>query len=303
MAAVSAVLLYMSVSTVMVLANKTMTYSYGFTATNVLLLAQMLVTLLALTLLRSLGTLSLEPITAENVRLVWPVTVFYVLNAGVSLLALRFLSLTAYSAIKRLTPLFILPLDWAVRRERLPASQAMSCAAIVGGTLLMAGFDGRSPLLGYVLGVASCACQAAYMVFVKRRGSATVRAMSSASILRLHSGIAIPLLLPVVLLSGEWMLAMRFPRWREPMFLAAITLWPLCGCLLNYALFLCTNVTSPMTASLAGHIKGAFLSVAGFFAFEGAPWSLPFLAGLGLNVGGSAVYVWQKYERLGDKPG
>lgn len=286
---------YIGVSAVMVVLNKLMPYTYGFVATNFLLLVQMLLTILIVNALHLAGLVHADGLTVESVRRVWPVTLFYVLNAAASLLAVRFLNLTAYSAIKRLTPLFILPVDVFVRGVRVRARLAAACAVIVLGTTLMARFDAKSPLLGYALGLCSCACQAAYLVFVKQRG---VDGMSSVNMLYLHSFLSLPLLLLLVMATGELRAALAFPRWSDASFVALLLAWPVCGCLLNYALFLCTSVTSPMTTSIAGHIKGAALTLLGFFTFEGGTVTAPFLTGLALNLCGSYVYVHDKYASI-----
>jgi solute carrier family 35 protein len=282
---------YLLASLFMVVFNKSVTRTVASEATELLLLWQMSCTVVLLTALESCHCINLEPLQWSSLRRVFPVTLFYVLNVGLSLLAIKQLNLTAYSAVKRLTPICILPLDRVLRGAILPWPQLVACLVMVAGTLLMAQVDETSTWRAYLLGLASCFSQAMYMVLVKARGSANGRPLSSASMLKLNSLIAVPMLLPIVMLSGQVQLVgSKKNREHIGMFIPLVV-WPTVGMMLNYALFLCTKVTDPITVTIVGHLKGAILSISGFFVFEGAPLTLLFGAGLALNLCGSLWYM------------
>ncbi|KAF6002158.1 hypothetical protein F1559_001568 [Cyanidiococcus yangmingshanensis] len=201
--AILACMLYLIVSMFMIVLNKAVTRTNAGDATALLLLWQMSCTVVFLGALEHCQCLRLEPVRRSSLSRILPVTVFYVLNVGVSLLAIRHLNLTAYSAVKRLTPLCIVPLDRVLRGVVMTWSQLFACFVMVIGTLFMARFDVTSSWRAYLLGLASCICQATYMVLVKVRGSANEKSLSTTSMLKLNSVVAVPMLLPLVILSGQ----------------------------------------------------------------------------------------------------
>lgn len=280
----------------MVFANKTLSYTFSFRTTNLLLLFQMFFTIILLRLLQLSGFITLDPFTITRARTVAPISFFYSLNAAVALVALREMSVPSYTVVKRLGPLFTLGVEAVLLNKRATRGVLLALLFMSGGTLLAAKSDTSSSAMAWLLGFLSCIFQALYLGLVKRTGLMT--GMSSFSILYYHSIMAIPCLLTLVLAVGEIGPAMEYDQWREPGFLGVLILSLFMGVMLNYALFLCTELTSPTSTSVAAQVKAMGQTVAGMFFFGGVDMNLRYLLGTVVNISGGFLYVGAKLQSI-----
>ncbi|GFR52718.1 hypothetical protein Agub_g15271, partial [Astrephomene gubernaculifera] len=82
----------------------------------------------------------------------------------------------------------------------------------------------------------------------------------------------------------------------------AVSLWgtlaacALMGCLLNFALFLCTVNNSALTTTIVGVLKGVVAVFLGFFLLGGVRFSAVNVAGIALNTAGAIWYSVIKYR-------
>ncbi len=67
--------------------------------------------------------------------------------------------------------------------------------------------------------------------------------------------------------------------------------------LLNYLIFLCSIVNSPLTTSITGQIKNILATVMGFFLFGGMPMTIAAALGLSTSTLASIWYGQIKYEQ------
>ncbi|XP_047740874.1 UDP-galactose/UDP-glucose transporter 7-like, partial [Hyalella azteca] len=79
-------------------------------------------------------------------------------------------------------------------------------------------------------------------------------------------------------------------------FLLALVLIVVVGSLFNYALFLCTAVTSALTTSLVGVAKNVVQTLGGFFAFGGVRYHPLNVTGIVMNTAGGFLYAYVKYR-------
>jgi solute carrier family 35 len=287
---------YILISGSMVFVNKAITYNYGFRCTNILLLMQMFFTIALLRIARIAGVVTFERFERVKAMQVAPVSLFYSLNAAVALLALRELSVPSYTLIKRLSPLFTLALEYILLRKRTTPSIALSLVVMTSGTIMAANADTASALSSWILGLVSCIFQALYLTFVKRSGITT--GMSSVSILYYHSILSLPFISMIILGVGELHVAFAYDRWASPSFLFFLALSLAMGLLLNYALFLCTELTSPTSTVVSGQVKAMAQTAIGMFTFGGVDANFRYLLGTVLNIGGGAGYAYSKYIAL-----
>lgn len=287
---------YVVVSASMVFVNKALTYSFGFRSTNSLLLLQMLFTIALLRTLRALRVVEFADFERHKAVQVAPVSVFYSLNAAVALVALRELSVPSYTLIKRLAPLFTLSLEYLLLGRRTTRGIAASLFVMVSGTVIAAKSDVTSSLSAWMLGVVSCLFQAMYLTYVKRSGVDT--GMSSVGILYYHSILSLPCIALIILGVGEVGAVMAYTRWSSPAFIMVLFFSLTMGLLLNYALFLCTELTSPTSTVVSGQVKAMAQTAIGMFTFGGVDMNGRYLLGTLLNIGGGCGYAASKYLAL-----
>jgi solute carrier family 35 len=287
---------YVIVSASMVFVNKALTYSFGFRSTNSLLLLQMLFTIALLRALRALRVVDFVDFERSKAAQVAPVSLFYSLNAAVALVALRELSVPSYTLIKRLAPLFTLALEFLLLGKRTTGGIAASLFVMTSGTVLAAKSDATSTLPAWMLGVVSCLFQAMYLTYVKRSGADT--GMSSVGILYYHSILSLPFIALIILGVGEISAVIAYPHWTSPAFLLILVLSLTMGLLLNYALFLCTELTSPTSTVVSGQVKAMAQTAIGMFTFGGVDMNSRYLLGTLLNISGGFGYAACKYSTL-----
>jgi solute carrier family 35 len=287
---------YILISGSMVFVNKALTYSYGFRSTNFLFLLQMLFTIALLRSARSARIVDFDHLERAKALQVAPVSLFYSLNAAVALLALRELSVPSYTLIKRLSPLFTLALEYVLLHKRTTASVALSLVVMTLGTVMAANADTASALSSWMLGLVSCLFQALYLTFVKRSGVTT--GMSSLGILYYHSVISIPFISIIILGIGELHVVVAYDRWASPAFLLVLSLSLTMGLVLNYALFLCTELTSPTSTVVSGQVKAMAQTAIGMFTFGGVDANFRYMLGTLLNIAGGFGYAYSKYSVL-----
>lgn len=287
---------YVVVSASMVFVNKALTYSFGFRSTNSLLFLQMLFTIALLRGLRALRVIEFADFERRKATQVAPVSLFYSLNAAVALVALRELSVPSYTLIKRLAPLFTLSLEYLLLGRRTTRGIVASLCIMVSGTVLAANSDVTSSLSAWMLGLVSCLFQAMYLTYVKRSGVDT--GMTSIGILYYHSILSLPFILLIIVGVGEVGAVLAYARWTSPAFLTTLFFSLTMGLLLNYALFLCTELTSPTSTVVSGQVKAMAQTAIGMFTFGGVDMNGRYLVGTLLNIGGGCGYAASKYLAL-----
>ncbi|CAN8063617.1 unnamed protein product [Agarophyton chilense] len=295
----SACLFYILVSSAMVFTNKALSYTYGFRTTNVLLFFQMIFTVVLLRFLRSAKFIDFTDFEMSRAKQVAPVSIFYSLNAAVALVALRELSVPSYTLIKRLSPLFTITLEAMLLNKYATRGIILSLLVMASGTVLAANADTSSSSSAWFLGFASCAFQALYLTFVKRSGLDT--GMNSFGILYYHSILSIPCITAIAIGVGEIGPALVYDKWTSPSFLIVFIASLLMGLLLNYALFLCTELTSPTSTVVSGQVKAMGQTVIGVFTFGGVDMNTRYTCGTLLNISGGFMYAYAKLKLLRER--
>lgn len=293
---------YILISSSMVFVNKALSYTYSFRTTNVLLIFQMLFTAILLRFLRDgLHIIDFVNFDYTRARQVAPVSLFYSLNAAVALVALRELSVPSYTLIKRLAPLLTIGLEAVLLKKLASRSVVFALLVMSMGTVLAARSDASSSSFAWMLGFASCAFQALYLTFVKRSGIDT--GMNSFGILYYHSLLSLPCLAVIALAVGELKEALVYPNWTSPSFLIVFIASLFMGLTLNYALFLCTEKTSPTSTVVSGQVKAMGQTAIGMFTFGGVDMNARYLTGTVLNIAGGFMYAFAKLKALREARG
>lgn len=291
---------YIIISSTMVFANKALSYTYAFRTTNVLLLFQMFFTIILLRFLRDgLHLIDFSDFETHRARQVAPVSVFYSLNAAVALVALRELSVPSYTLIKRLAPLLTMGLEALLLHKYPTRAIVFSLLVMSAGTVVAANSDPSSSNFGWMLGFASCAFQALYLTFVKRTSIDT--GMNSFGILYYHSILSLPCIATIAVAVGEIRPALEYDKWTSPAFLVVLIASLFMGLLLNYALFLCTELTSPTSTVVSGQVKAMGQTVIGMFTFGGVDMNAKYLSGTLLNITGGFMYAYAKLKSIRDR--
>mmetsp|Transcript_12864 Transcript_12864/g.27782 ORF Transcript_12864/g.27782 Transcript_12864/m.27782 type:complete len:379 (+) Transcript_12864:240-1376(+) len=292
---IGSAVLYGTVAVAMNFVNKFTMQVYPLS--NVVMVSQMLVTWALLQALLMLRQLDFPRFTWTKCRQLFWITVMYTLNTAFALFGLKTLNVPMYNTLKRLTPIIVLGCKAVVTR-RMPATQITASVLLVVLGCIVAGVgDLTFELYGYVFAFLSCLAQAAYLLLVEFQGAGGI---PTSEMLYYNSITSLPLLGVIVLITDE--ASHMIPRYHESVaeyglvvFWSTIMTCALMGCLLNYALFLCTANNSALTTTIVGVLKSVVAVLLGFFLLGGVPFSLVNVSGITLNTVGGIWYSLYKF--------
>ena len=145
----------------------------------------------------------------------------------------------------------------------------------------------------YFCGAVSNVTQTLYLLLVQKYATTN---QSTVETLHLNSFNTLPILAATALVNGEMTSVWQYSQYNNPMFICVFVLTISMGCLLNYALFLCTGLTSALTTSVVGGLKAMVQTVLGIFTFGGISHNIATYLGLSLNLGGGVMYLVIKFK-------
>lgn len=222
------------------------------------------------------------------------VAFLYSANVGIALVALSSLNIPMYSTFKRLTTAVVMILEFIILRKK-PSLSVSLCVVIMSCGAMIAGLgDITFDFTGYSMAAVSCIVQASYLVYVAKKEKELD--LNSFGLLNYNSILSLPFVVLVGFIKDEYTSAWNYTHWTETYFIFNFTMACALGAFLNYSIFVCTVINSPLTLTVSGQIKSIFTVTFGFFAFEGVVVTPLNILGIGLNTLGSAGYSAIKYS-------
>ena len=217
----------------------------------------------------------------------------FALHTTLALAALQDLSIPIYNVLRRMLPLTSLLMAVFILGQHPSRNIVASVILMAAGTLVTGVSDLRFTFLGYSEAIASVVAQSVYLTYVQKRG--LEKGSSALYVTYMNSVNCIPILFVYTLFSGHLQASFSFTGFTSGKFVVVFLGNTLLGCVFNYTLFLCTSMTSALTTSIVGVIKGVLTTTIGFFTFGGVPLTVFTVCGVVLNAVGGAVYVMVKY--------
>ena len=223
----------------------------------------------------------------------------YNANVAFALSSLAKVSVPTYNTLKRMTPAIVLAANKVFRfKPDPPRATVLAVVVVVFGCLVAGAGDLEFDPGGYVMGLTSCALQAAYLICVDKTGAE--KGVGSSELMVYNALLSVGPLMAVVMATGE--LSAGASRLTERSaagdvgFVAVFVVALLAGMLLNYALFLCTLANSALTTTVVGVLKGVASTLLGFFLLGGVKLSPVHVTGIAINTSGGVAYTWLTYR-------
>lgn len=275
--------------------NKLAMNTYGFNYPEIIMLAQMSVTVAALKLVHLLGKVNLPAYTKENARLCLFPSLFYVLNSTFALSALSGMNIPMYNVLKRTGPLFYIFLAVCILKKGWPSASTIGAVVLTTSGCIVAGFGdlGFEPR-AYLFGISSMFLQGIYLTLVQRLGLKDE--MSTNGILYVNSINCLPFLVIFSLLTSEFQQCFMFFQSATMQVYLTLVFVVTAGCILNYSQFLCTTMNSALTTSIVGVVKSVGTTIIGIFAFGGVTLTTYMMMGISMNIIGAFWYTFSKYR-------
>lgn len=239
-------------------------------------------------------SLKLPPVTKELAITVFPLAFFWWLYAVTGLVALRYLTIPMFSTLRKFTSLVVLVGETLILRKRSPPSVWLSVLLIVAGGCLAGATDRSASAIGYLLVGICCVATAAYLVLIVRVGASS--GLDSVGMLYYNNLLSLPLVLSFLAVgTSELRFVRSFPSLSSPTFWGVFGASSALATVLNFSVFFCTNVNSPLATTVTGQVKDMVTISVGSFAFGDVTLTPPNVAGLLLSILGSALFCGVKH--------
>lgn len=290
------ILFFMGSSLGAIFINKTCLTGYHFRYPLFLMLGQMLFAILLLTLLHILGYSRLPFANrAETCVLAVP-TALFISNVVVGLSALSLVNIPVFSAFRRLTLLFVMAAEYFFLNKTHSRPIIQTVVVMTVGAFISGIDDVSFSRLGYCLVFLNNVLTAAYLASIKRAMKDT--RFDPLALLYYTALLGFPLVALLLITTGELahvILAFRTqPELLSWGFLASLILTSMGAFAVNFSTSLCTDVTSPLTTSVAGQVKNVVQTVLGFFSWGFVPTRMN-TVGLLIALAAQIWFAYLKY--------
>ena len=253
---------YAATSVIITFANKIVLSTYGFKHELSLVLAQLVLNTLAMAVLFIAGICDAPPLNAATFRKSIPLAFWFFVYVISGLSSLRSLTVPTWSALRRLTAIFILLFDYIYDSQKAPTGIISSVALMLAGGVVAAAGDFDGTWQGYVQVAVNCAASALYLRAINTlRRSAGV---SEVGALFLTNLLCLGPVLMGMLVTREFSRVALFAHFGDTGFRLALFGSAALAGLLNYFVFLSAAVNSPLTTSITGQAKNVVGSLGGY---------------------------------------
>lgn len=260
------------------------------------MLSQLLVSTLALTVLRASGLVSIPSITPRQLTVLIIPAITFISNVTVGLLALKLVNIPMFSAFRRLSVLSVMLLEWVVLNKIVTRNVMLSVCVMVLGSFLAGLGDLSYDPLGYCLVFINNFITAANLVSIKKATIAL--SLDALSLFYYISLLSLPPVFILSLVTNDLPNAIKSISETDSLqtwsFFLALTLSAASAFLINFFTNLCTSWTSPLTTAITGQMKNVLQTILGIFAFGYVVTPLNF-SGLAVALGGSLAFARVKY--------
>jgi len=284
---------YGTVSTSITLFNKAV-FVYNFNFSSTLTLFQMLFALAFLVSLKRAGIVDFKDFDMTTAKQVFPLTFYFVAMVVTGLAALRFVNVPMYGALRRGTTWIVMLGEQLVLRKAYPVDESLSVHFMIAGALIGSIGDMGFHLFGYALTILNCVVTALYLVYIPKKKKES--ALNELGLLFFNNLLSLPTVIVLVIFT-ELPGLLKFAHWTSPGFLFVFFASAVQAFCLNYLIFLCSTVNSPLTTSITGQLKNILQTLIGLFLFGDVKPTVALIAGLAVSSASSIWYGFIKYKQ------
>lgn len=293
---------FYSVSSIlMIFVNKAVMTQYNFEYFTFLAMMQFFVTSFVIYFLKSIGRLEVPPLTIDLFKQVIPVTLMFLGNILTGLGSTKALSIPMFTALRRFSILLTMLGEWWLLGNRPSNAISFSVFLMVGGAFVAALYDLSFDTYGYLLVILNNAFTALNGVYLKKAsisngcGKISVlyyNSLFSFFIMFLYFLFEHMVSTGPIYIPSTFTNVMNYPRWNEPSFVFNFILSASMGSVLNYSIFLCTTVNSPLTTAVVGATKNIIATYASMMFFSDYTFTYLNFCGINISIAGSLFYSY-----------
>jgi len=287
---------WMSASSI--LTNKAVMGIWHFEYPLTMIGCQMIVCFVLLYSLRAFGWISFPDWNWGTALKALPLAAAHLANTLVGLVALNLIDVPMFGTLRRLVALCVMLLEYFLLRQRFSWIVIFSVGLMVSGALIGGWSDLKFDMLGYALTFLVNMITAASLVLIPRTGKDAN--LSSFGLMLYQVTLSFPAVVVLFILSGEYQRIEDYPYLYDPHFQISFFVSCLQIFLLNYSIFWCTQINSPLTTTVTGQLKNV-LQIAGGFLFFEVPIVPMNIFGITVGISGSFIYTFAKYQENGGR--
>jgi solute carrier family 35 len=268
--------------------NKAVLYSYKFEYPMTLTLCQGIFTLGAMYGLRHFGLITFQDLSWRVAKQVAPLSGVFIAYVVISLAALGRVNVPMFTALRRLTLLFVMVIEFFVSAKVPTKWISASVAVMTLGAAIAAYKDLTFDMWSYVLVFFTNLFTALYTVFissVKRDHK-----LDTFTMLWYNNIMTMPVVALLILVTGEGAMAASFTHYDDGHFMFFFFCSSVMAFWLNYSTFQSTSLNSPTTQSVIGQLKNFIAFVLSLVLFTDYVFDMTNFAGLLVGFAGGVWY-------------
>lgn len=273
-------------------ANKAVLAPYEFTSPNIMTLVQMLFSLFFLVTMKAFRLIDYPSINWQTSVHTSPLSISFCGMVVTGLAALKYLNIPMYNSLRRITTLLTMIGESYLLNVRSSTPVQLSVWLMMFGALIASVYDFDFSMIGYILVALNCVFTAAYLLSIAKLGK---QGLNTFGLMYYNNLQSIPFVLVLCYFNCDFdELATYKYRWDTGFWICFLFQSAL-AFLLNYSIFLCTNINSALATSVTGQIKNVATTAVGYFTFKDVTYDPFNVFGLIVGVVASAWYSWLKY--------
>eukprot|EP01097_Dermamoeba_algensis_P008220 TRINITY_DN5398_c0_g1_i1.p1 TRINITY_DN5398_c0_g1~~TRINITY_DN5398_c0_g1_i1.p1 ORF type:complete len:319 (-),score=34.86 TRINITY_DN5398_c0_g1_i1:436-1392(-) len=275
--------------------NRAVFSVWGFKYSVSLTLAQLIFSLVFLVIMKQLKLVSFADFDLKTARMVLPLSICFIFMVITGLAGLQTINVALYSALRRVTTFVVMVMEWLILGKETPKQEARSIILMVFGAMVAYYGDLQFDLIGYIHVGINCVVTAAYLVYIPKKSAET--RLDSMGLIYYNNILSLPIV-ALIFYVYEYEGIQEYPYFKEVGFWAFFITSVVQAFLLNYLIFLCSTLNSPLTTSVTGGVKNIVQTVLGLIIFGDVDVSLFLLIGLLISTIASIWYTYLKYIQV-----
>jgi len=289
-----AAVMYGTISISITFFNKAVMSVWQFNFGNTMIFFQEICSIFLMYVMRHYGYIKFKDFNKDTARNCVPLALWFVAGVVTSLCALPFLNIPVYNTLRRVSTILVILVDYFWAHKKTPTDETMSVVAMVAGAFVAGYGDLTFNFIGYALALLSCLTNAGYLVWIRETKDKT--RCGEFEMMLYNNILSMPVVILLILIL-EIKDVLAYQYWTNPGFLICFFMSSVLAFLLNYSIFLCSTVNSPLTTSVTGQIKAIVAVIVGLFFFGDVIITPSLLLGLFVSCVGSVYYAVIKYRQ------
>eukprot|EP01132_Coremiostelium_polycephalum_P001005 gene1005-1275_t len=274
--------------------NKAVLSSYNYNYSNALTLGQMIFSMFFLITMKFFGFITYPDVTKDLCKKLFSLSFLFIMMVVSGLAALAKTNVPLFSALRRLSTLIVIVGERWLLSKITPADEVQSVVVMVLGALVAGWGDVTFDFIGSIYILFNCVVTAAYLIYIAKKTRET--GLNTFGLMFYCNLLALPFTIVLTYIT-EWEGISKYEGYANLGFQFCFFMSSIQAFLLNYFIFLCSTLNSPLTTSITGQIKSILQTIIGLFMFGDVTFTPLLIFGILVSTIASFWYTYIKYAQ------